>query len=267
MKKYASIILFFATNILNSQNFSKTKHEVAFLFGNTNYTTYEPILSSVRQSSNLLTSGFEYNIKNITEYELGFKLLFLSEADLTSRLSNNGFRAPNTGEIFGGSFQSFYRILIKKTSLYMYVGLHLNGFYYDKSLDVISFDDARAADLFLDLGPSFSIIKDFKKHQLRADIGLPLIGYIAAKTRNSETFPFDLIDRDKDIQTAIQFGDLTFIDSYFNLNFNAEYLFKISEKLLLGLQYGFQYYNYNKETPFKVEAVSYQFLLQAKFRF
>lgn len=267
--KWAIIIsfLFLNVKIIYSQKSSETKHQLSILTGLTNYTTYEPILSSVRQSSRLSTIGIEYTVENETKNQFGFKLLFLNESDLTSRLSNDGFRTPNKGEIFGGSFESYYRKLIKKTSLNIYLGFHLNGFYYDKSLDVISFDDARAADVFLDLGPSISMIKNLGKHQIKADLGLPLVGYIAAKTRNSETFPFDLIERDKNIGTALQYGDITFLNNYFNLNFNTEYTFKITSRFLLGLQYSFQYYDYKKEEPFNVQAISYRFLLQAKYQF
>jgi hypothetical protein len=149
--------------------------------------------------------------------------------------------------------------LIKKAFLETYLGFHINGFYYDKSQDVISFDDARAVDLFLDLGPSISIIENFCKHQIKADLGLPLIGYIAAKTRNSETFPFYLIDRDKNISTALQYGDIALINNYFNLNFNSEHSYQVTQNFLIGLQYSFQYYDYKKEIPFKVQAVPYRF--------
>ncbi len=250
-----------------SQEGNETKHQISILWGITNYNTYEPILSSVRQSSTPSTSGLAYAVERENNYEFGVKLLLLNESDLTSRLSNPGSRAPNNGEIFGGSFETYFRKLIKKTSVDIYLGFHLNGFYYDKSLDVIPFDDARAADLFFDLGPSVSIVKNFGKHRLGADLELPLIGYIAAKTRNSETFPFDLIDRDKTVGTAIRYGDLALINNYFNINFNAEYAYRLTQKILIGLQYGFQYYDYKKELPFNVQAVSYRFLLQAQYEF
>lgn len=262
-----SLFLFLNPKLSFSQKNQDTKHQISFLWGSTNYTTYEPILSSVRQSAQLSTSGLEYTLENKNRYELGFKLFLLNESDLTSRLSNSGFRVPNSGEIFGGSFETHFRKLIKTSAVDVYLGFHINGFYYDKSLDVISFDDARAADLFLDLGPSVSIVKNLGKHKIKAALGLPLIGYIAAKTRNSETFPFALIERDKDIRTAIQYGDLAFINDYFNLNLNTEYSFEITSRFLVGLQYGFQYYDYKKEEPFNVQAISHRFLLQAKYEF
>lgn len=261
------LILFLLPKVTFGQENKKTKHQISFLFGYTDYNTYEPILSSVRQSARLATNGLEYTLQNKKRSELGVKFFLLIESDLTSRLSNSGFRAPNTGELFGGSFETYFRKLIKKNSVDLYLGFHLNGFYYDKSLDVIAFDDARAADLFLDLGPSISVVKNLGKHIIKADLGLPLIGYIAAKTRNSETFPFDLIERDKNVRTALQYGDLTFINRYFNLNFNTEYSFKVTNRCSIGLQYGFQYYDYEKELPFNVQAVSYRLLLQAKYEF
>ncbi|WP_397447454.1 hypothetical protein [Polaribacter sp. R77954] len=264
-----AILLFFSlkTNYLIGQKNNQVKHTISIFSGYTYYTTYEPILSSVRQSSTFLTTGFEYSKKNKEKHQLSFKLILLPKTDLTSRLSNDGFRAPNKGEIFGGSFEFLYQKLLRKKGTYMYLGLHLNGVYLDKSLNVISFDDARAVDLFLDLGPSFSITKDLGKHQIKANLNLPFIGYVAAKTRNSETFPFDLIERDKNIGTALQYGDIALINDYFNLNFNAEYSFKITSRFLMGLQYGFQYYDYKKEAPFNVQAISYRFLLQAKYQF
>jgi len=263
------VLLFFFLNpkMGLSQKNKETKHQISILWGITNYNTYEPILSSVRQSSTPSTSGFSYAVESENNYELGVKLFFLKESDLTSRLSNPGTRVPNSGEIFGGSFETYFRKMIKKSSVDIYLGFHLNGFYYDKSLDVIPFDDARAGDLFFDLGPSISIVKNFGKHRLGSDLGLPLVGYIAAKTRNSETFPFDLIDRDKTVGTAIRYGDLALINNYFNLNFNTEYTYQVTQRFLIGLQYGFQYYNYKKERPFNVQAISYRFSLQAKYEF
>lgn len=261
------LMLLLHPKVIVSQEDKERIHQISFLSGYSDYTTYEPILSSVRQSSTLFTNGLDYTLHSENRYELGAKLLLLSESDLTSRLSNTGFRAPNTGEMFGGSFESFYRKLIKESFVEIYVGVHLNGFYYDKSLDVIPFDDARAADLLLDLGPSISIVKNLGRHHLKADLGLPLIGYVAAKTRNSETFPFKLIEREKNLGTAIRYGDIEFVNDYFNLNFNSAYSFHITNRLLIGIQYGFQYYDYKKEEPFKVQAVSYRFLLQAKYEF
>lgn len=261
------LILLLHPEVMVSQEDKERTHQISLVSGYTGYTTYEPILSSVRQSATLFTSGLEYTLQRKSRHELGAKLLFFGLSDLTSRLSNTGFVAPNTGEMFGGSFESYYRKLIKESFVDIYLGVHLNGFYFDKSLDVISFDDARAADLFLDIGPSISIVKQLGKHQLKADVGLPLLGYVAAKTRNSETFPFELIERDKNFGTAIRYGDIEFVDDYFNLNFASEYSFNLTNRLLIGIHYGFQYYDYKKEEPFNVQAVSYRFLLQATYEF
>lgn len=190
-------------------------------------------------------------------------------SELTSSItSTNEFGRNHYVEFLALQFRYVYlRNLWANARYTVYGGGAIQAAYFDKDMTYFRGRDGRVADVFIAPAAIIAATGAYgERHQVRAQLSIAPLAYVAARTYAGNRPPLPLIDQELSVGNALKYGDWLALPRFANFQIEAEYQYRFSRHWSVGATYQFQHYRYDKLGPFTVSSVMHTLLAGPTFR-
>ena len=235
--------------------------------GGQRYLTREPILSPLSYRGAYVPLQFSYAYTAERSHQE--VRLRRGTGELTSSITSaSEFGRNHYAELLALQFQYTYLRRFRANARYtVYGGGTLQAAYFDKEKTYLRGRDGRAADVFIAPAATGAIVATFgKQHQVRGQLAVSPLAYVAGRTYAANRPPLPLIDQELTVTNALKYGDWLALPRFVDLRFEAEYQYQLSRYWSLRATYQFQHYRYDKLGPFTVRSVVHTLLAGPAFR-